>query len=874
MNSKSMIAFATVAALFVLASAIPVCAGNIEGYLYTPFGSAQSAVSVSANRDGNLYPAGFGWANTWEAYPVGWYYIGGLAPGNYQMLFHEKDHWPRYIQLGVDVPANGTVYVYRTIEYPNHMTGLGWGEGTRYAEWCQSFVATGTSLTMVALHQAIEFGPETRITIHEGGLDGPQIGPSRTIPTVVVNPTAAFWNHGDVPLVPGREYCVKLYVPDGQLPFLGAGKIQGGVAYPDGRTWRNGELIGDPIKITLCQDDDGILTVVNTKKKRSDTPPLSYVSVRSVGQTFVARGSSMLSVSLLVGSTGGQKLTATVHTDPGLLGEGGPQVGVGKNIKPCDWNWYSGAVWKPGEVPLQDGQSYYVKIERADRNPFTVYYVPQNEYQGGEMWIDSNMRPDYELSTTLTCEEFAGSLTVPRVRISGIEVARATNSATISWTTDVPATTNYVQYSKTIPYQSTASDASGGTSHSVTLAGLSPNTLYHYRVVSKVDGCRDGCSRDFVFVTDPDTTNLLINPGFENGVAAPWNEVKISGNLGVQNYPANGSKGDWFGVKAHSGNWFYGGACNGLKGKGYIYQRVRVTPGRQLNARAWVWSWQQDNLGAFLSMTARCRVGIDPAGGTDYRSASIAWSPFTVAQDLFSSERKGIYCEAWTRATADSEYATVWVEGGADEAMAWTVFGIDDVVLTEAPPTPIARVSDLASLADGSFVEMTGKVIVALPEEVDAAYIEEPDRTAGVRVETGAAFGTGDRVTVVGVKNTRVSGEIVISNAVCTVESPGNPLQPLATTAANLNNNAPRTVGMLMRVAGQVTWDDNLNFWLNDGSLPGQKLRLDGRNLPFWPEHGYTYSVTGIVTLEGSSPGEAIAVLIPRSVVDIQQVYP
>lgn len=867
-------------AAFVLAASLtaasggPGMAGSIEGYLYTPFGNVQSAVSVSVNRDGNFYPAGFGWANTWEAAPVGWYRIDNLAPGSYQILWHEKDHWARYITLGVDVPASGTTYHNRTIRYQNMVTGLGWMDGSRHAEWAQSFVATGRSLTMVALHQAIEFGPNTQITIHEGGPTGPQVGPARTIPTNVVNPTAAFWSHGEVPLVPGREYCVRFYVPDGQqLCFLGAGRIEGGTAYPDGRTWRSGEIISEPIKMTLCQDNDGILTVVNTKKKRSDTPALAYASVRSVGQTFVAKGSSLLSASLLVGNTGGQKLNVTLHEDPGLLGEGGPMVGYGKNIKPVDWNWYSGAVWKPGETPLVEGKQYYLKFERADGNPFTVYYVQSDDYPNGELWLGSSPASGCDLSTTITCEEYTGSLLVPTINVSNIQVTRSTESATIAWTTNVATTTNYVDYSEgKTPYTNSAHGESGGTSHSVTLTGLSPNTLYHYRVVSKTAGHRDAYSRDFVFCTDPDSPNLLQNPGFETGTLSPWTKVNVQGSTEIRMFPADGGS-DYFGCKAHTGNYFVGAAVNGSSAcKGYVYQRVPVTPGRQLKLRAWVWSWQADNLGAFLALTARCRVGIDPKGGTDYNAATISWSPFTVAQDVFGdvSDRKGRYCEAWVSATASSDYVTVWLEGGADQAMAWTVFGLDDAVLTEQTPQLVSRISDLASLPDGAFVEIRDKAVIASAALARAIYVEELDRTAGIRVEAGENLLVDDVVTVIGVKSTRASGEIYLANATCVFQGEAEHIKPLATTAKNLNNDPPRTVGMLMTVAGRVTWDDDLNFWLNDGSLPDhKKIRIDARNLSFWPEHDGFYSVTGVVTLEGSSPTEARPVIIPRDDWDV-----
>lgn len=60
-------------------------------------------------------------------------------------------------------------------------------------------------------------------------------------------------------------------------------------------------------------------------------------------------------------------------------------------------------------------------------------------------------------------------------------------TATVTWRTDVPATSQ-IEYGNTDSYGSeTIIDSDLVTSHSVTLTGLSPLTTYHYRVKSKND---------------------------------------------------------------------------------------------------------------------------------------------------------------------------------------------------------------------------------------------------------------------------------------------------------------------------------------------------------------------------------------------------
>lgn len=85
-------------------------------------------------------------------------------------------------------------------------------------------------------------------------------------------------------------------------------------------------------------------------------------------------------------------------------------------------------------------------------------------------------------------------------------------AVTITWTTDEPATSQ-AEYGKTTGYGlTTALDEDLSTSHSVTLADLEPNTIYHFRVKSKDEASNDAISEDKTFTTLslPDTTPPVI----------------------------------------------------------------------------------------------------------------------------------------------------------------------------------------------------------------------------------------------------------------------------------------------------------------------------------------------------------------------------
>jgi phosphodiesterase/alkaline phosphatase D-like protein len=86
-------------------------------------------------------------------------------------------------------------------------------------------------------------------------------------------------------------------------------------------------------------------------------------------------------------------------------------------------------------------------------------------------------------------------------------------STDITWDTDEPATTQ-VEYGTTTNYGSTTTlDANLVTAHSAVLTGLTPETEYHYRVISTDAASNTTTSEDFTFTTAaaPDTTAPVIS---------------------------------------------------------------------------------------------------------------------------------------------------------------------------------------------------------------------------------------------------------------------------------------------------------------------------------------------------------------------------
>ena len=94
---------------------------------------------------------------------------------------------------------------------------------------------------------------------------------------------------------------------------------------------------------------------------------------------------------------------------------------------------------------------------------------------------------------------FFESLSVPPV-ISSVSASSASDTATIIWNTDKPATST-VSYGTTSAYGSAASSPTLTRSHTITLTGLAPGTWYHFRAASADPSGKSATSDDHAFQT-------------------------------------------------------------------------------------------------------------------------------------------------------------------------------------------------------------------------------------------------------------------------------------------------------------------------------------------------------------------------------------
>ena len=126
----------------------------------------------------------------------------------------------------------------------------------------------------------------------------------------------------------------------------------------------------------------------------------------------------------------------------------------------------------------------------ADDGLYQIDIRPNQIADTSGRFVGGEFLGRFEVATT-------GAPMITNVTSGGV----SNTGATITWTTDV-ATTTQVEYGPTAGYgQLTTLDAAMGTSHSVTLTGLSPGTTYHFRVLSRNAGGVLGASTDYTFTT-------------------------------------------------------------------------------------------------------------------------------------------------------------------------------------------------------------------------------------------------------------------------------------------------------------------------------------------------------------------------------------
>lgn len=191
------------------------------------------------------------------------------------------------------------------------------------------------------------------------------------------------------------------------------------------------------------------------------------------------------------------------------------------------------------------------------------------------------------------------------------------------------------------------------------------------------------------------------------------------------------------------------------------------------------------------------------------------------------------------------------------------------------PPSP-SSLASIKSLPDGKSALITGVVTTA--NFGDCVYVEQPDRTCGIKVQVSNAIALNRQAKISGVLATE-NGERVIKYGEITDLGAASPIKPFVMVGRDLKGrtgvSGTENLGLLVKIAGNVTASGTDWFMLDDGS--GLRDGLGKRGVKVIckgitpPTSGF-YAVTGISTTE-SYGGRNYPVVRVRSSSDIKP-YP
>jgi hypothetical protein len=663
-------------------------------YQEQPYGTGYYEYGVNANGAGLTALGGRASTDVFGAFNM-----PNLAAGSYTVASWGVWWRPAFV-FNVPVPGSGSTpdvdvrLRAAMFGYPAFWDDTGW------YEFGQTFVATGP-VHMIYLRAP--FNASYTLSVRQGGPAGARVPGSRDR-TFNGGDQRVIYGWGEMPTVAGGNYYVRIRTaspatggvimqmdprPDFSDPMPGGmlhlGNSGGVTAYPD----------RDLGLVIMC-DDDGLLTNLNTRESGGQR-----LGGTSVGQSFVARGTSLVAASAWLADAAVPAYSVRVLQN----GPGGAPVGTTKRGSPARLTAdpEMTVTWNPGECPLIPGQSYYLEITKDGGGTFSqVYTNSADPFAFGTAFQNGTAMASLDLAGRIMEEETNGSATMPEVQFAAdpavSEADRGTDALVVRWTTNVPSDSRVEFAAGAPPYTQSVHDPALVTTHAVTLTGLDPHTMIHFRADSSAAGHRAGIFRDQVICTRPAAVNLLANAGFEAGAGV--SPRALSGWLATGSLDLKASDGNWFAnIPPHSGSSLAQGAVNGAAADGFLYQRVSGTvPGRRYTFSAWVTTWMRENntfkydVWQDRGRSSYMRLGIDPAGGTDPGAPSVQWTP-----RMFSHLR---WTNFATNAVAQGNAVTVFVSMKGDGGE-WHLYGLDDTVLTtEGPeplPQPVLAVSDAAA---------------------------------------------------------------------------------------------------------------------------------------------------------------------------------
>lgn len=280
-------------------------------------------------------------------------------------------------------------------------------------------------------------------------------------------------------------------------------------------------------------------------------------------------------------------------------------------------------------------------------------------------------------------------------------------------------------------------------------------------------------------------------------------------------------------------------------------------------------------------------------------SVQLTWdlSPDTQGPNASASGYKVYRDGAYLDSTTGTTYIDQTARRGTTHH--YTVSAYDTVPLESAQSAPVSvttpdpKIGDVKKLGLNEIADLAGKSVTAITS--DGFYIQERDRSAGIRVVCGTSASIGDSVALIGSLGLASNYERVITVGGQISFGAPVPVRPVIMTNASVGGSSTveyneqagtgqrgvtggvgvNNIGLLVRTTGRVTWSDAGWFYVDDGSglsdfSPYTGLRvMCGGIAP--PARGDYVAVTGTSSILNDG-ANAYRCIVVRGESDIQRL--
>ncbi len=287
-------------------------------------------------------------------------------------------------------------------------------------------------------------------------------------------------------------------------------------------------IASDVVTITICAGDGGAIAAASqitieigtnatssgTGSNRITNPTSTGTYFLSVAGTFGDAGS----IALPIAGDDSVSVTADVASRSSGTGTGGGSSPTSDTTAPTISNIVVSNVtetsatitWTTDESSTSS-VSYGITSDAddstsSDSSSTTSHSTTLTGLTAGETYYFTVSSTDSSGNSATSSVQSFTTLDDTGPVISNVEVVNiTTTSATVTWTTDEAADST-VSYGETTSYDSSESDSSLVTSHSITLTDLTPGTTYDFQVLSSDFSGNQSYTDNDTFETDEDGT--------------------------------------------------------------------------------------------------------------------------------------------------------------------------------------------------------------------------------------------------------------------------------------------------------------------------------------------------------------------------------